>query len=606
MKIDINNRLCEIERNIAQGNFPDALSLLNNFIIDCSKSNDLESHFPEFRLNHVSVTTIPEISPFTIRLISIIQCVLLSDKIVFDQTNTAILIHFKDWITGLFSFSPLGSTDYIINSLSSDNTYSGEKLWRLATLYTSESKIHFDWNVFFNENRTICMILALSLLSSSQFITNSSATMRDNLLTIIPKLIDKLDSLDSLPIELLHHAYMRCSYSTIENKHAIKFSIINLIRRDFQKKGYIDAVSKNRITEKPTMIVILDWWTSTHAMYRCYSEAIISLSKRFKLIALAHKELVDEAAISIFDEVYYTFSTSYSADSNFTSGYNKLKELCPDVIYFPSVGMSLATLFFSAIRLAPLQIASCGHPATTGSPCIDYMISFPEFYGDQSAYCEKVRLLPQGAFSFGSISHNHGVIRKECSDTIQIAITASVYKLNPYFLDALKQIEKLSTKKVKFNFYLASVYGLHYVRAKKSLLSIFSDSSVYPNQNHSDYISSLAKNHIFLSPFPFGNTNGIVDAVSCNIPGVCLYGNEPHSASDKGMFEICGLPDILIAYSIEQYINVCLRLINDRKFLAEISKNLKSKIDSGALHSHGVDSFGENILDLYNSLASRG
>ena len=31
---------------------------------------------------------------------------------------------------------------------------------------------------------------------------------------------------------------------------------------------------------------------------------------------------------------------------------------------------------------------------------------------------------------------------------------------------------------------------------------------------------------MFLSPFPFGNTNGIVDAFTAGLPGVCKTGRE--------------------------------------------------------------------------------
>lgn len=601
MELDLNTRLQEIECKISSGNFTEALSFLNNLLNDCAIPRGLESSFPEFCLDNISVTRIPEISSESIRLISIIQSIFITDRIDFNQDNTRIIIHHKDWLTSLFRFSPHGNTDYILNAISNNNTFSGEKLWRLAALYTTESKLNFDWNHFFNENKTICMVLAFSLLSCSQFITTGSASMRDNLLTIIPDLIDNIKNLDNLPVELIHHAYMRCSYSTLNNKHAIKNSITKLIERDLKNRGFQESPFEISQTDQPIIVVILDWWTSTHAMYRCYSEAIKSLSKHFKIIALAHTELVDDKSTSIFDEVHFPFSTSNSAQMNFINGHNLLRKIKPNVLYFPSVGMSLTTLFFASYRHAPLQIASCGHPATTGSKCIDYMISSPEFYGDQAVYCEKIRMLPRATYSFQSIISYDEISITKPLEPIRIAITCSVYKLNPLFLETLNKIQKLSEKKIKYNFYIASAYGLHYVSAKKTLISSFPEASVYPNQNHREYITSLANNHMFLSPFPFGNTNGIVDAVSCNIPGVCLFGIEPHSAIDRGMFQICGLPENLIAHNVEDYIKETLNLINNTDYLNNISKELKSTISSGSLRTDSIHLFGENIYDLYKT-----
>src|ERR1700739_4073676 len=51
----------------------------------------------------------------------------------------------------------------------------------------------------------------------------------------------------------------------------------------------------------------------------------------------------------------------------------------PDVLYMPSVGMFVLTVFMSNLRIAPLQIAALGNPAPTHSDKIDY-ISVEEDY----------------------------------------------------------------------------------------------------------------------------------------------------------------------------------------------------------------------------------
>ncbi len=47
----------------------------------------------------------------------------------------------------------------------------------------------------------------------------------------------------------------------------------------------------------------------------------------------------------------------------------------PDVIFYPEIGMDLITLRLASRRLAPLQVASWGHPITTGLPTIDLYLS---------------------------------------------------------------------------------------------------------------------------------------------------------------------------------------------------------------------------------------
>lgn len=48
---------------------------------------------------------------------------------------------------------------------------------------------------------------------------------------------------------------------------------------------------------------------------------------------------------------------------------------CPDVIFYPEIGMSSLCYFLAAHRLAPLQVAGWGHPITTGLASIDLFLS---------------------------------------------------------------------------------------------------------------------------------------------------------------------------------------------------------------------------------------
>lgn len=47
----------------------------------------------------------------------------------------------------------------------------------------------------------------------------------------------------------------------------------------------------------------------------------------------------------------------------------------PDVVFYPEIGMDPAACALAAMRLAPLQAASWGHPVTTGLPSIDLYFS---------------------------------------------------------------------------------------------------------------------------------------------------------------------------------------------------------------------------------------
>lgn len=69
---------------------------------------------------------------------------------------------------------------------------------------------------------------------------------------------------------------------------------------------------------------------------------------------------------------------------------------CPDVVFYPELGMASLSYYLAAHRLAPLQIASWGHPVTSGLSTIDLYLSgdLLEPPNAQEHYRERLVRLP--------------------------------------------------------------------------------------------------------------------------------------------------------------------------------------------------------------------
>jgi predicted O-linked N-acetylglucosamine transferase (SPINDLY family) len=67
-----------------------------------------------------------------------------------------------------------------------------------------------------------------------------------------------------------------------------------------------------------------------------------------------------------------------------------------DILLYPEIGMDVMTVKLAAMRLAPVQIASWGHPETTGLPTIDYFVSAQDMEpeGADGHYTERLITLP--------------------------------------------------------------------------------------------------------------------------------------------------------------------------------------------------------------------
>lgn len=130
----------------------------------------------------------------------------------------------------------------------------------------------------------------------------------------------------------------------------------------------------------------------------------------------------------------------------------QIRQDTPDVIFFPEIGMDTLTCKLAALRLAPLQVASWGHPVTTGLPEIDLYFSGELIEGEQAAthYREKLIKLPgTGACTEPLPNPALPIPREQLSipedrTWVRMVICQRPFKLDPAFDDMLAQTVKAS------------------------------------------------------------------------------------------------------------------------------------------------------------------
>jgi len=130
-----------------------------------------------------------------------------------------------------------------------------------------------------------------------------------------------------------------------------------------------------------------------------------------------------------------------------------------------------------------------------------------------------------------------------------------------------------------------------------SLIKRFLNNAVvHHHQPYEQYMTKMNECHLFLSPFPFGNTNGIVDAATLNLPGVNLSGPEVFEHIDEGLFGRLGLPDWLTAKTVEDYVAAAVRLIDEDKTRDKITKDMAKRKAVENLFKGNKKAFGEMCL----------
>jgi predicted O-linked N-acetylglucosamine transferase (SPINDLY family) len=158
---------------------------------------------------------------------------------------------------------------------------------------------------------------------------------------------------------------------------------------------------------------------------------------------------------------------------------------------------------------------------------------------------------------------------------------------------------------VEFHFLVGQATGLVFPQVRNLVRRLMGDKAVvHKHQDYANYMNVIAGCDMFLNPFPFGNTNGIVDTVWAGLVGVCKTGREVHEHIDEGMFRRLGFPEWMVAKTNEEYKAAALRLIENDSERRDLARSLAGKKAIEKLIFKGrPEILGERIQALLKDLS---
>ena len=524
------------------------------------------------------------------------------------------LINFQRWLSALFAASAFVHCDHILKSLNflgpgaPEFHVSEQDLVKFCILYSPESEIPLDAELLWRQNKKLAAALFTALLSPRFLGSPAAHSKREALLAWLPDHLEEIDSLDLLPLGILHDVYMHCSYADLPGRHEIKRPINRLIRKKLDALGLarVPLTLAPASTDKPVMLVLLEWFSGGHSIYRTHSRSMEAARRHFYLVAVAYPGNIDELGRAVFDEV-----VDFEAPNDMMACLRQLHTLAcalkPAVFYMPSVGMFPITMFAANQRLAPVQVAALGHPATTHSDRIDYISVEDDFVGDPACFSETLLRLPKDGQPYrpSAIEVSLARPRRQDSPVVNIAVASTTMKLNPKFLLACQKICAGSRKQVRFHFLIGQATGLIYPQVLRVIRRYLPDAEVYAHQPYPDYLAIFSRCDMFLSPFPFGNTNGITDAMTVGLPGVCKTGPEVFEHIDEALFRRLGLPDWSIAASVEGYVAAAIRMADHYEERAALYRRLERPECLDALFLGRAECLGDRLHQTWLAAAGR-
>ncbi|ENU2135483.1 cobalt ABC transporter permease, partial [Salmonella enterica] len=297
----------------------------------------------------------------------------------------------------------------------------------------------------------------------------------------------------------------------LAEKHRIKRSLNDLIRRSLLAGDFADiAVGDNRgqmVTDnpeiqgppkKPVMLVVLEWFTCQHSVYRTHSRALAALRRRFTVHAVGLTTAVDTVSRQVFD-VFHGVDTA----SALQEAYTLAGELRPDVVLYAGVGMFPFTIYLSNLRLAPLQLVGLGHGASTFCGQINGFVIEEDLVGEERCFSETVIRVPADAMPFVPpadirrvpVTRTPFLTRQQAQGRellpVRVAVCASIMKINPNFLATLAEIQRRSRVAVQYCFWMGFAQGLTLDYLRDAIHAVLPGAEVNAHMPVQDYQTAL-------------------------------------------------------------------------------------------------------------------
>jgi hypothetical protein len=608
--------LFDIERAIAQNEYTKFENYLSAFFEFVEHRNNIESVLHtdsdgktvcshKGLVPFSSQMTFNEKQDLYSRLAASISAYLSSNHYTPPNEFLVRFVIYKTHVTNIFYLSCYGNMDHILfNKNLLDETLSlklktEQDIKLLYACLSLNSRLQYDTEQIVNAISSWGMYWYLGLLYGHHRSFNDQIASNYSKIIDSHSLIQTMD-FDATSVELACSPWMICSYLDIENRHEIKKSINIAIEKWLGKKispGNIKQVSNyiSKTTDIKHIAIFSEKYSSFHAMYRCYHNAIVELKKHYKLTLVSSQSDYDSISAKDFDNIIHVEDEAEDINNSII----KISKLKPDLILYTSLGMAKWTIPLSNLRLARYQMMCYGHPASAFSKVIDYGVAaaFPVGPDYQEFLQEKLIMTGTTTQMKKVIGYTQNTEEKH-DDIVRIAVNSSLPKISQRFINLCILIKNHSSLTVEFHFFLIQKN----IFFEKSIYGQMGASAVFHQPKpYNEYMATLSQCDLAIGTFPFGGSNTNVDLALLGIPKL-IYTEHSGLASysDLGISKQLGLPETLFTTSEAELLTSAIYLIHDSVERERLAKLIKEKDLDELVFKESV---GENDSMLTDALS---
>jgi protein O-GlcNAc transferase len=305
--------------------------------------------------------------------------------------------------------------------------------------------------------------------------------------------------------------------------------------------------------------------------------------QRFDLFGYYTGKIKDEATLS-----------ARGCFRKFVEDIHSFEELCQmiqddklHILIFPEIGMDPTTIRLAALRLAPVQCTSWGHPETSGLPTIDYFLSsdLMEPPDADEHYTEKLIRLPNLSISYApldipAIEADRNIFGLRPGSTLFLCCQ-SLFKYLPQYDEIYARIaQQVSDCQFIFIAHKSSWITEQY---RLRLCNEFETNGLNPEE-YLVFLPRLSQEQfhalnrvadVYLDSIEWSGCNTTLEALACNLPVVTLPGKLMRGRHSAAILKMMGLHET-IAESLDHYIAIAVKLGKDVHYRKQITEMIAS------------------------------